>query len=93
MHQTIIEKIKKYVEKFDFVFSKLKKFRCRKNIEKFQNFFENFRVEYQIELFKHRFYIIRQKLLKIVMKLKNVEHRLKKKRKKKQQNQKIQTNF
>ena len=56
------------------ILNRLKKFQKREFIDKLQNFKENLRTQYRIKLLKHEFYMNRKNLIRIVVKLKIVNH-------------------
>ena len=78
MKQLHTEKVKKYVERFDLVLSRLDKSRRRGDAGELQDFLKGLRIEYQIELLKHQPCTTRQELIETVMRLESAEHRPKK---------------
>ena len=90
--QHFIEKIKKYVERFDIILKRLKKFKRRDNVDELQNFIRDFRRKHQIKLFEHSQYTSRRNLKVTMQRLENVEFYLRKNQqnnKKKNKNKKF----
>ena len=74
MKQSVNEKIKKYVKRFDVILKRLNKIKRRDSNDKLQNFIRNFRSNHQLELYKHSRHVNRQNLKTTIQRLENVKY-------------------
>ena len=74
MKQNVNEKIKKYVERFDVILKRLNKIKRRDSNDELQNFIRSFRLNHQLELYKHSRHVNRQNLKTAVQRLENAKY-------------------
>ena len=74
MKQSVNEKIKKYVERFDVILKRLNKIKRRNSNDELQNFIRNFRSNHQLELYKHSRHVNQQNLKTAIQRFKNAKH-------------------
>ena len=74
MKQNVNEKIKKYVERFDVVLKRLNTIKRRNSNDELQNFIRNFRLNHQLELYKHLQYVNRQNLKTTIQRFENTKY-------------------
>ena len=86
--QSVNEKIKKYVERFDVILKRLNKIKQRNSNDELQNFIRNFRLNHQLELYKYLRHVNRQNLKTAIQRLENAKYYRNKHNKKNKKNKK-----